>query len=1194
MTHEDTRNSNLVEDEHHNSSSSSNRADTEQYDWNDLLNNPEESPEQDLKYRNENNNESASTNTGTHENDMDADDKSKKAVEESGFTESKGPVQAEEESNKQVESPIVKRMEEVDESLLNDMKKTLDKTTNPLNSLFMDMADLKDARSKNMSHRTESVKSHHSAKSHESSERSKKKSSRKLEKHGTSENPLDITEMAVDCGSLLELYQNDYFDAFMHMYHLYHKKEPGVHEYLVNMLYTKRTDEEIGFYLPQLCQLSISKYGKSSLHRFLLDKASVSMHFALQLSWFYQAAIDDQIPKYDSLTQKMTQDTEMAVVNSKLISPNSFSRASQDMPNSKEMSFPCLLDRRLLLESFSKRRKTGDGNLHELCTNVDSLLSPQMPTSLVHNTFTLSTPCSKVKLLGVHTKLGNPLDLETHPILDYTDDLHLELQKLMMKQRRLNYFNMLNNFVVLCMENSSLLTTETKRECREPLLKVFVSALNEWMLLRRSTVAAYEESFAYTGLSLPFQYLNEPEMGYNAAKHKGSSNLDQAFSQIIRIVESETKIFFSKKRAPFVFYVEMANLDEDIEFISQNEKGSKNVSMKNLYVFDAIVEDLLRYDLIRETQVETIKNPLECIRYALDMLPEESLERYKNMLDNAKSSSEDEESFATPNESLSVSRSNSNSSSDTANWEERTELKEDPGTEVNGGDVGSQESGFSGLSEGMTPLTSDLDRPKVEVLGGLNGRVEESTPELTTEAAAQESGVEVVSETTGLKVESTDEQVGSPGVMDADSPKLRAVNRNLETEELKRNESGDSIYPDSDSDEDESAKLDLEMDKLTQETAKMNVDSPKSNVEKPTIVNGDSAKTNGETPKINGDGVNTGVNSDNGESPKLNGEGKAAEREVSESGRDSPRERDLKAPNIKSMTPEEVRSVLSKETFENKKDRIRRASPYGGLKSWDLYAFVVKGNDDLRQEKMANQILESFRRIFTKAKLPLWLRPIEILVTGSNSGIMEFLHDTYSVDVIKKKFNSESLAPVFEKLFHANIFEARKNFIESHAAYSIVAYLLQVKDRHNGNILLDPHGHVIHIDYGFCLSNFPGKLISFETTPFKLTKEYLDVIGGANSDNFLYFKTLVIKGLLEARKHVDEIVLLVEMMTTANKMPCFMAGTTATIEMFKERFMLTQSEETCIRKITEMVDASVNSFSTIQYDNFQRITNGIM
>jgi phosphatidylinositol kinase/protein kinase (PI-3 family) len=109
-------------------------------------------------------------------------------------------------------------------------------------------------------------------------------------------------------------------------------------------------------------------------------------------------------------------------------------------------------------------------------------------------------------------------------------------------------------------------------------------------------------------------------------------------------------------------------------------------------------------------------------------------------------------------------------------------------------------------------------------------------------------------------------------------------------------------------------------------------------------------------------------------------------------------------------------------------------------------------------------------------------------VTSSNSGLLEFVPDTNSIDYLKKKFPSKewNLNTFFQKYFQDDLSMARKNFVESLAGYSIFTYIFNVKDRHNGNILLDSSGHLVHIDFGFFLQNSPGNM-GFESAPFKFT-----------------------------------------------------------------------------------------------------------
>jgi len=77
--------------------------------------------------------------------------------------------------------------------------------------------------------------------------------------------------------------------------------------------------------------------------------------------------------------------------------------------------------------------------------------------------------------------------------------------------------------------------------------------------------------------------------------------------------------------------------------------------------------------------------------------------------------------------------------------------------------------------------------------------------------------------------------------------------------------------------------------------------------------------------------------------------------------------------------------------------------------------------------------------------------------------------------------------------------------------------------------LIDIAGHIVHIDFGFMLSNSPGSL-NWESAPFKLTDELVMVMDGAGSNVFHYFKALCIRGFMEVRKYSEKITLLVEMM----------------------------------------------------------------
>ncbi|CAI5491560.1 unnamed protein product [Closterium sp. Naga37s-1] len=287
------------------------------------------------------------------------------------------------------------------------------------------------------------------------------------------------------------------------------------------------------------------------------------------------------------------------------------------------------------------------------------------------------------------------------------------------------------------------------------------------------------------------------------------------------------------------------------------------------------------------------------------------------------------------------------------------------------------------------------------------------------------------------------------------------------------------------------------------------------------------------------------------------------------------------------------------ESWESLKTRIRQSSKFGTSPDWDLRSVIVKSGDDCRQEHFALQLVSHLSDIFQESGLPLWLRPYEILVTSGSTALIETITDAISLHALKSRNpHIKSLRQYFcEKFKHGSpeFRVAQQNFVESMAAYSVVCYLLQLKDRHNGNILLDDQGHIIHIDYGFMLSNSPGS-VNFETAPFKLTREMVEVMDsdadGSPSEAFDYFKVLCIQGFLTCRKHAERILLLVEMMQQT-RCPCFKAKHRV-LHNLRRRFHLTLTEEQCVSLILSFISKSVDAWSTRQYDYYQRVLNGIL
>ncbi|KAI1065959.1 hypothetical protein LB507_000436 [Fusarium sp. FIESC RH6] len=298
-----------------------------------------------------------------------------------------------------------------------------------------------------------------------------------------------------------------------------------------------------------------------------------------------------------------------------------------------------------------------------------------------------------------------------------------------------------------------------------------------------------------------------------------------------------------------------------------------------------------------------------------------------------------------------------------------------------------------------------------------------------------------------------------------------------------------------------------------------------------------------------------------------------------------------KAPYMATFRIQKNKGGVSEvDEMMDEKDGGEHGTPEKTIEVWQSAIFKV--GDDCRQDVLALQMIAAFRGIFHDVGLDVYVFPYRVTATAPGCGVIDVLPNSISRDMLGREAVNGLYDYFISKYGNENSLRfqrARSNFVKSMAAYSVISYLLQFKDRHNGNIMIDDAGHILHIDFGFCFDIAPGG-IKFERAPFKLTTEMAAVMGGSmEHQSFKAFEELCVKAFLASRQYCEKLSQIVWLMMDSG-LPCFKPES---VKHFRERFVLDKSERDAANFMKHLIKTSYSSHSTGIYDQFQLLTNGI-
>ena len=231
------------------------------------------------------------------------------------------------------------------------------------------------------------------------------------------------------------------------------------------------------------------------------------------------------------------------------------------------------------------------------------------------------------------------------------------------------------------------------------------------------------------------------------------------------------------------------------------------------------------------------------------------------------------------------------------------------------------------------------------------------------------------------------------------------------------------------------------------------------------------------------------------------------------------------------------------------------------------------------EEMLALQLAKYFQSILRESSILCRLPSAQRI--NIDTVIMELPKKAISIADAKKmnggrliNYFVETHGPIGSPAFQ----EAQERFARSLAGLALLSYLLGIKNRHDGNYLIDEQGQIFVSDLSVSL----GRSATMEVAPFKLTKEYVDIMGGDDSKCYELFRDLFISGFKIACNDA----------ATANALASLFSGkafgtkikhASKAMKYLRERLLVGTSSE-LEEKAVSLIERSRESILTSAYD----------